>query len=410
MESLTNIDLLERELSLKQLQIKSLLYITQSINQNVSADGLFEIYRKTLSWELSIKKMALFFLEANGNWVCKAEIGASETFIHAEEMGQHFLEYTRVSNLVGEEVHPLLQDYDIVVPVYHKDTAIAFTFVGDLNDSDNTYETIEFVSTITNIIAVAIENKRLFKKQLEQERLKREMELAGAVQNMLIPKSLPTNGYFEFDGVYKPHLGVGGDYFDFIDLEDGNVIFCVADISGKGVAAALLMSNFQANVQAIVRRKLKMDKFIRILNKTVLNITEGDKFITFFVGKYNVDTRKLEYVNAGHTRPILLMNGAKYRLEEGCTILGVFPDMPDIEVGEITVEENAMLVAYTDGLTDLRNDQKEYFSVEMLEQFIDENCDMEAEFFNKKLMEHIEIFRGEGEYPDDVAVLTCKLF
>ena len=107
MESLTNIDLLERELSLKQLQIKSLLYITQSINQNVSADGLFEIYRKTLSWELSIKKMALFFREANGEWVCKAEIGASKDFIQAENMGEHFLEYSRVSNLVGEEVHPL---------------------------------------------------------------------------------------------------------------------------------------------------------------------------------------------------------------------------------------------------------------------------------------------------------------
>ncbi len=405
----SNMDGLERQLLLKQLQIKSLLFITQSINQNVSADGLFEIYQKTLNWELRIPKMALFFREENGEWICKTHTEASEELLCAKGMGKHFERFERVST-VTETDHPLLQDYDIVVPVFHKKTPIAFTLIGKLDDKDNTYETISFVSTITSIISVAIENKRLFKRQLEQERLRREMELAGVMQNMLIPKSLPTNGYYEFHGVYEPHLGVGGDYFDFIDLEDGHVTFCVADISGKGVAAALLMANFQAHVQAIIRRRLDMRKFIKILNKTVLKITGGDKFITFFIGKYNVETRHLQYVNAGHTRPILVMNGAKYRLDEGCTILGVFEDMPDIEVGEIDVEENALLIAYTDGLTDLRNEEKEYFSVDLLEEFIDNNSDLEAEFFNKKLMEHINDFRGEGEYPDDVAVLTCRLF
>jgi len=105
--------------------------------------------------------------------------------------------------------------------------------------------------------------------------------------------------------------------------------------------------------------------------------------------------------------PFLL---SKYRLDEGCTILGVFDRLPDIEVGEINVEEDTMLVAYTDGLTDLKNDSGDYFNVDSLEQFIDANRDMEVEDFNAKLLRHIDEFKGDTEYPDDVAVLTCKLY
>ncbi len=407
MEKTTNIDLLERELYLKQLQIKSLLYITQSINQNIPADDLFQIYRNTLNWELEIPKMALFFRE-HDKWVCKSHIEASDELLNAD-IEDYIEDYSRIA-LLDDDKHPILRDYEILVPVYHKESPIAMTFIGGLGDHDDVYQKIEFVSTVTSIVAVAIENKRLFKRQLEQERLKREMELAASMQSMLIPESLPVNDYYKFDGVYKPHLGVGGDYFDFVDIGNGEVSFCVADISGKGVAAALLMSNFQAHVQAIVRRNLPMRKLIRILNKRVLEITKGDKFITFFIGKYNVETRKLQYVNAGHTRPILLMNGSKYRLDEGCTILGAFKKLPDIEVGEINVEEDATLVAYTDGLTDLKNDSGDYFNVDALEQFIDENRDMEVGHFNEKLMKHIDQFKGSREYPDDVAVLTCKLY
>ena len=407
MEKTTNIDLLERELYLKQLQIKSLLYITQSINKNVSAENLFKIYKDTLNWELGIPRMALFFRE-DKTWTCKSHIEAKEELLNAD-MNGYIKNYSRIS-LLEEDKPVFLDDYDIVVPVFHKEIPIAITFIGGLNDNDDIYEKIEFVSTITSIISVAIENKRLFKRQLEQERLKHEMTLAASMQNMLIPTSLPKNDHYKFHGVYKPHLGVGGDYFDFVDVGRGVVAFCVADISGKGVAAALLMSNFQAHVQAIVRRNLPMGKLIRILNKRVLEITKGDKFITFFIGKYNVETRKLQYVNAGHTRPILLMNGCKYRLDEGCTILGVFDKLPDIEVGEISIEENAMLVAYTDGLTDLTNENGDYFNVNMLEKFIDDNRDMEVEQLNEKLLKHIDKFKGEREYPDDVAVLTCKLY
>jgi sigma-B regulation protein RsbU (phosphoserine phosphatase) len=171
-----------------------------------------------------------------------------------------------------------------VIPVYHKKYPIAFTFIGEnlIDAEDDVYEPIRFVAAITNIIAVAIENKRLFKKQLEQERLKRELELAVQVQNMLIPGVLPHTAEFEFDGVYHPHEGVGGDYYDFIELGEREMAFCIADISGKGIAAALLMSNFQASLHSLINRKyLSVIEFASLLNERVLKTQKAISSLHF---------------------------------------------------------------------------------------------------------------------------------
>ena len=130
--------------------------------------------------------------------------------------------------------------------MYHKKNPIAFALVGGVRADSDEYTRIQFITTFTNIIAVAIENKRLFKKQIEQERYARDMELASSVQKMLIPDHLPKSKFFEMATVYKPHFTVGGDYFDFIQYDERRLTFCIADISGKGVSAAILMANFQA--------------------------------------------------------------------------------------------------------------------------------------------------------------------
>lgn len=402
----TNIELLERNLYLKTLQIKSLLYITQSINNNVSAEELFGIYQSTLNWELQIKKMALFF-KMDEEWKCVSNLEVNQDDF-PDNLSPILLKYERMAN-IDEDETTFLNQFDIIVPVFHKQYPIAYTLIGDLDKNDNTYEKIQFVTTLTNIIAVAIENKRLFKKQLEQERLKREVELAGEVQTMLIPKELPSNEHWEFDGIYKPHSGVGGDYFDLIKLNEQELIFCIADISGKGVPAAILMANFQANLQVLVRKHINSSTFIRLLNRTVMRITKGDKFITFFIGKYNRETKKLVYINAGHNPPILLQNGEMTLLEKGCTILGSFDKLGKVEVGEIEFDSEAMIVCYTDGLTDLANSSGEYFDIEKLQLFIEEFNHLSPAVFNKQLLKKIEAFKEDTDYPDDVAVLTTKL-
>ncbi|MEM8908271.1 MAG: PP2C family protein-serine/threonine phosphatase [Bacteroidota bacterium] len=406
-KELSNLEALERELHLKQLQINRLLTITQAINNNVSAQGLYDMYNSFLSWEMGVKKMALYVLQ-NGLWKCTSSIGISEELIQLD-ISDRFPNYQRLKNIDEDKDHPLISEFAVVIPVMHKKSPIAYTFIGGFDRDEDMYNKVQFITTITNIIAVAIENKRLFKQQIEQERYKREMELASEMQRLLIPAVLPSGKNYELASVYRPHLGVGGDYFDVVDFDEDIIAFCIADISGKGIAAALLMSNFQANFHTLIKERSELEIFIRDLNESLFRITQGEKFLTFFVAEFNKKTRVLEYINAGHNPPVMVMNQQAHFLTKGCTILGSFHELPEIELGRVTLDGEALILTFTDGLTDIKNDEEIYFSEELLQQFALQNSILSASEFNESLMEHIEKFKGQQSYPDDVAILTCKI-
>lgn len=406
-KGMSTIAAMERELNLKQLQINRLLNITQAINNNVSAKELFHMYKSFLSWEVGVKKMALYIRE-NESWRCATHVGISEELLKYP-LEEELLQYTRLMNLEGHE-HPLIQEFDVIIPVRHKDIPIAYVLIGGFSDDEDMYSKVQFITTITNVIAVAIENKRLFKRQLEQERLKREMELASEMQHMLIPKKLPSKQRYELASIYKPHLGVGGDYFDYIEFPDGKLVFCVGDISGKGVAAALLMANFQANFHTLINKRAKLDEFIRDLNHSVNLITGGDRFITFFIAEYDPQTQHIQYVNAGHNPPVVINQGEIKLLETGCTMLGSFAKLPKVEIGKLQLDGDSMILCFTDGLTDLRNEAGEFLNEEMLHRFTSKNAHMSAKAFNDLLMERIERFKGQQIFPDDFTILTCRIF
>jgi sigma-B regulation protein RsbU (phosphoserine phosphatase) len=404
---LSKIEALERELNLKQLQINRLLNITQAINNNVSAEGLFNMYRSFLSWEVGIKKMVLF-IKKDKRWVNATSIGIDEA-LFTEDIPSYFPRFANIQN-IDEAEHPFFKEFDVVIPVLHKDTSIAYVFIGGFGEDDDMYNKIQFITTITNIIAVAIENKRLFRRQLEQERLKHEMELASEMQKMLIPQSLPSKSCYEFSSIYKPQLGVGGDYFDFIEFEDGKIVFCIGDISGKGMAAALLMANFQANFHTLINKRTSLKEFIHALNLSVNRITQGERFITFFIAQYEINTRELRYINAGHNPPVLVTNDEVILLDKGCTILGSFVELPEVEVGSLFLDNEAIILAFTDGLTDLRNTAGEFLNEQMLYNFVRKHYQLSAASFNDKLVERLGVFIGDQTYPDDFTVLTCKIF
>jgi len=383
------------------------LTITQAINDNVSATGLFDMYKNFLAWEMGVKKMALFSISDEDQWDCVVTINVDYS-LDDEVIIENLLEYNRL-HTITEEDHPHLKEFDILIPVYHKNDPIAFTLIGGFEDEKNLYNKIQFITTITNIISVAIENKRLFKKQLRQERLQKEIELAEEVQQMLIPDHLPKEEQFNIASIYKPHFNVGGDYFDYIPVDDHRFVICIADISGKGVGAAILMANFQAILRVVIRKSSDMRQLVQELNTNVYEITKSDKFITFFIALIDLNQQEIQYINAGHNPPMLVEDLNITDLDQGCTVLGAVPELPQIDVGTYSFNDSVLLISYTDGLTDLKNDQQEYFDRKKLIEFIRTHRMMNAEQFNKRLQEHLEQFRGNQVYPDDIAILTSQL-
>jgi sigma-B regulation protein RsbU (phosphoserine phosphatase) len=148
----------------------------------------------------------------------------------------------------------LLNDFDVIIPVFHNDVALAYLLIEATESDGNNNKVLNymsFIQTLANIIVVAIENKRMTKVGIRQESLKKELEVASAMQQLLFPSDLPTNTRMDISAMYKPRHEVGGDYYDFIPLGDDEYIICIADVSGKGVSAAMLMANFQATLRTL---------------------------------------------------------------------------------------------------------------------------------------------------------------
>lgn len=404
---MSEIDRLKKELHLKQLQINSLLTVTQAINDNVASDGLFSMYKSFLQFEMSISKMALFFKE-NGHWDCKTRLEVSDESLN-QDSTRSFSQFKSTTGL-AEYQHGFFKDFDVVIPVIHKTNAIAYVFIGGFKEEDDIVNKVQFITTITNIIAVAIENKRLFKQQMRQEVLNREVELAAEIQRTLVPSRLPSGNSYQLSSIYKPHFAVGGDYYDVVEFPGEKLTFCIADIAGKGLSAAMLMANFQATLHSLVHRALTLEEIVEEVNRAVFRVTKGDRHLTLFLAKYDSSNRTLHYVNAGHTPPYLLMNGETVRLQNGTTVLGFDDTLPFLEIGGVCLTSEALIFTYTDGLTDVKNPEEEDFGEENLLHFLEANVQYSAKEVNSRLLSKIEEYRQRTPLPDDITVLTCKIF
>jgi len=400
---------LERQLQVKQLQMESLLEVTKAINNNMSYTSLYSIYKFILMAQLGVERF-LFYIKRDDTWEIATMIDIKDEKELEISLENELSFYTKTTNLEDAKTG-CAKHFNTIVPVLHKNTPLAYTLLGNvaLHGNERMEEKLKFIQTITNIIAVAIENKRLVRQQIETETYKRELKLAADVQSLLIPDVLPNDDKISINGIYKPHQSIGGDYYDYIPISTEEAFICIADISGKGVPAAILMANFQAVLHTLVTERHSMIPLVYKLNKRVVEITQCEKFITLFLAKYNAKTRKLIYVNAGHNPSLLINNGDVEVLHKGCTILGMFEELPEISFGETVIKPESILLNYTDGITDTSNLKGELFETEYLIDFMKDNENLSPPKFNLKLIEALDDFKGDKLYDDDISILTCKM-
>ncbi len=393
-----------KDSQIKDLQLKALLEITQAINNNLSEESLYKIYRFTLLADLKIEKIALFVLDAE--WICKVNYGTSIK-MDGHSLPEEYQKITKPQKM--DSCDEEFCEFDEVFPVSHKDKLLAVVFLGGIADVEEQAVDVTFLQALTNIIIVAIENKKLARKQIEQEAYRKELEIAKQVQNYLIPNKLPYDTDLQLEASYIPHQDVGGDYYDYIPLPDNKFMVCIADVSGKGVPAALLMSNFQASLRTLVRKSSDLKEIIEELNYQINFSGNGENFITFFIAIFDSNSRELHFVNCGHNPPILVRNNKHELLEAGTTVLGMFNPLPFIEVGHLELKEDFLLFSYTDGVIETFNDQGEEFGQERLVEIIvaygsEEPAQIHAAVFNE-----VDDFRGENSYRDDITMLSCKV-
>jgi len=236
------------------------------------------------------------------------------------------------------------------------------------------------------------------------------MEIAQQVQQFLFPKELPREEGLKVEASYMPHHSVGGDYYDFIRLTANHFLLCVADVSGKGVPAAILMSNFQAALRTIVRQTMNLNEIISELNYQVMQSANGENFITFFVAIYDQEQHRLHYVNAGHIPPLLIRSNTEVQLlDKGTVMLGSFHPLPFLNEGVIEDIDNFTLFAYTDGLTETFNQQEEEYGLERLQEFLGKHADLPLEDIHRALFKELDDFNEGDDHHDDITFLSVMV-
>jgi sigma-B regulation protein RsbU (phosphoserine phosphatase) len=348
-----------RRLQLSNYKLDTLLSITQAINDNLPTEELLQRYEIILRDELNIGKLVVY--SYNAGWECILFSGIKENVCPNINVDNDLLKYSE----------------------------------------------IEYISTGDNK-----KNKRLFKKTVRQERIKKELELASKMQNMLIPdaENFPKHDKFQVLAYYRPHFEVGGDYYDFISLGDNEYGFCIADVSGKGISAALLMSNFQASLRVLFTSNVSMKMLVNKLNETVMANAKAEKFITLFIAKYNSQTNVLTYINAGHNPPIYYDNITDEisTLNDGCVGLGMVDEIPIINEGKLHISNPSKLLCFTDGLVEIENNNSIEFGTENLKSCLSkkETIDLVLEDIIKNLDQH----KGDGTYFDDISILAMEFY
>jgi phosphoserine phosphatase RsbU/P len=399
-------------LQLTTFKLQSLLNITQAINENLSREELLKTYELLLTRDLNIGKILIFKLDTTWECIlCSGDVGESYASINVES---DLIPIQDIS-FITSSPNKMLNAFDIVIPVINNGKPVAYVIIGDIEEGEGVSPIIKhlnFIQTLTNIIVVAIENMRFFKESLRQEAIKKELELASKMQNMLIPSSsiLPRNDKIYMTAFYLPHFDVGGDYYDYIPLGRNEFGFCIADVSGKGMSAALLMSNFQANLRALFTHDISLDALMEKLNERVLFSANGEKYITIFVGRFNYKTRELQYINAGHNQPMLYMKKQKELslLTKGCVGIGMIDEIPFIRKGSITIEEPAKILCYTDGLVELIDGKEISFGTKEIEDCIMNNNSIDDNI--QAIIKKQGICEGSAAIFDDISILGIEFF
>ncbi|MDZ4714690.1 MAG: PP2C family protein-serine/threonine phosphatase [Cytophagales bacterium] len=394
----------------KELELNALLEITQAINSNVPEDSLYKIFHFTLRSNLSINKLALYVFD--NAWNCKANYGTKKDFgkLPLDDRFHMIKQVHRMTEFSDEcDFH----DFDMVIPVAHKEETLAVVFIGGVelrSNGANGLEGIKFIQALSNIIIVAIENKKLARKQLEQEAFRKELEIAGDVQQFLFPEKLPNTERLQLEASYLPHDLVGGDYYDYIPINKNQFLICVADVSGKGIPAALMMSNFQASLRTLLRHMPNLTEIVEALNYQVLENAKGEKFITFFGAIYDVNLKTLVYVNSGHNPPLLWNKKHGIRmLEEGSTVLGAMHPLPFLKEGFITDLDDFLLFCYTDGLTETLNEKGDEYGQESLVEYFEKNHSKDLREIHQDIIVELDGFKGRNGYRDDITMLSCRV-
>lgn len=406
-ENFQDLDIQKQKAERKNILLENLFQNARYFFSYFESEDIINLLSYNLMGQLLINKLALIlYTDEDESYIAKNKFN--------KDIDKKIIDFTLsqkglklVSEIENKSIKDSLIELDInvVSPLYFKNKIKGGILIGnsmskkELSDEDKL-----FIDYLGNTAIAALENERLFQEELKKKQLESELNLALEIQKGLFPSEPIELKNYSIYGKSIPSKQVGGDYYDHIQIDENRYFILIADVSGKGMPAAMIMANLQAALRVVVKLGLPLLDIITNLNHIVFSNTSQDKFVTFFGGILDTKKNTFEYINAGHNPPYLFRDGKVINLDKGGLFLGLMDGGFPYESEEIKLEKNDFIILYTDGITEAMNTKNEEFGDDNLINICQKNTSRLQ--LLDDIIEKVKLFSyGSSQY-DDITMLA----
>lgn len=296
----------------------------------------------------------------------------------------------------------------ICVPLWNEREVIGLIYIDNLIARRTfTQQDLRLIALIANMAAVKLENAMLLEEQIQKKRMEEQLVVAAQIQRRLLPQFNPEIHGYEVFGINHSCYEIGGDYYDFIQKSDGKLGIVIADVSGKGVGAALLMAAFQASLRTLALSEKDPANLMSQINSVMLQNSTGNKYITVFYGELDLTSGTFQYVNAGHNPPLFMRNGDHSFLKASGPVVGIVPGAK-YSCNSVVMQPGDLLFMYTDGITECYNPQEEEFGEDGVVKFMQANRYAAVDELSTLLENHLREFTNDAPPIDDATLVLVK--
>lgn len=395
-------------LELKRQEARIMLEIVRSMHPNSSPQEIIDTVVGRIIYQLDVNKLLLITHMREG----VRSIEANHHFPTCSADWFKFLDKIRSTTPVTESSDEILLELGVeyVIPLgrKHSERPLGWILIADFADSEaETINDVIFIETAGNFLMISLENMNFFEERVEQERLQQELEVAAKIQKKSLPTDFNFHKALDIYAINIAHFKVAGDFYDVIPVNQDEMLISMADVSGKGIAAALLVASLQANLRAQVRAGAGFREIVKQLHEAVSRLTESEHFVTLFLGRLNVRTREMEYINAGHNPPYHIAGNKITQLTAGCIPLGMLPII-DIEVGYESFQEDSVLFLYTDGIVEQMDESEEMVGEKAIEDKLLQTTHLSAKQITEQVLKVVWAHAEDMSNTDDMSILVIK--
>lgn len=425
---------INRRLDRKVHDLDSLFELSKDFNQMQSIDELSRTMKFALLGQLFVNRFLFLFKEGGQARVLVQsglQIKAPEhnplvlfdipRVMAVESMAEFGGNRSSKDELEAWATYLSQQKIHYVLPVQSQGETLGVIGIGNKSTGQAlAVDELDFVLSLANLVVLNIKRIQLLQEQLLNQQFQKELELARTIQEGLLPKKLPTIEGLDVAAINIPSKQIGGDYFDLFRLNDGGHLLSIADVTGKGVPAALLMANLQAMIHALALQDTTLEAATGTINDFIYTNTPADKFITFFWTKIEADGKTLKFVNAGHDHPIVFRSNKtdsmdepnaqveQIELKEGGLLLGALPTLAPYTVSYFTLEANDVVIFFTDGVTEaMHPTTEEEYSLKRLKKVVLGHLDKTAEEIKNAIISEVNEFSNHIRF-DDLTLIVVK--